>query len=223
MSSSPAVGQEHGASISQALGSQKQASEQQVLQLQGMAEDATQKIQASEDDSATLRHSRLSGLRNSESVCCQLNQLLVAIVINNHVFTFCARKLTDIDTDMMFFLLAGFIFEAPGERKAGGAPRAEGSSCKATGRGRARGRGRGTQAAAKPRCVVTTASTRRRTSLKKFNNLKRDIESSRALAEDVLKEVLKHAKLFFGSLHFNSDVMLLWLCFGECIRSWALN
>ena len=56
MSSSPAVGQEHGASISQALVSQKQASEQQVLQLQGMAEDATQKIQASEDDSATLRH-----------------------------------------------------------------------------------------------------------------------------------------------------------------------
>lgn len=73
---------------------------------------------------------------------------------------------------------------------------AEGSNGNIASRGRGRGRGRGAQAAAKPRCVVTAASTCRRLSLKKFNDLKRDIDASRNLAEDVLKEVLKRAKQY---------------------------
>ena len=65
---------------------------------------------------------------------------------------------------------------------------------------RGRGRGRGTAgsngrssntkttAAAKVRCVVTTASTRRRLSLKKFNDVKRECAASLTLSKAVFQE-----------------------------------
>ena len=66
------------------------------------------------------------------------------------------------------------------------------------GNGRGRGRGRGTtgsngknsnsKSTAKTRCVVTTASTRRRLSLKKFNDVKREIDASLILSKAVLRE-----------------------------------
>ena len=82
-----------------------------------------------------------------------------------------------------------------------------GNKASSTGRGRGRGRrgsrgdgshgrggrgsGRGTSnAEPKPQHIITTASTWRRTTLKKFNDLLREIDASKQLAQEVLDEAV---------------------------------
>lgn len=73
-----------------------------------------------------------------------------------------------------------------GRGRGGRGSRGDGSH----GRG-GRGSGRGTSnAEPKPQHIITTASTWRRTTLKKFNDLLREIDASKQLAQEVLDEAV---------------------------------
>lgn len=76
---------------------------------------------------------------------------------------------------------------ASGRGRGRGGSKGDGSRV-SRGRG---GRGRGvTNAEPAPQHIITTASTWRRTTLKKFNDLLREIDSSTQLAQDVLDEAI---------------------------------